>query len=66
MAAKIGMRKRTMPIRTMMANEPMRIGYTIADLTALRMLSSFSSWVARRLSTSSRMPPSSPARTMLT
>ncbi len=30
------------------------------------MLSSFSSCVARRLSTSSRMPPSSPARTMLT
>src|SRR5450756_2124397 len=30
------------------------------------MLSSFSSCVARRLSTSSRIPPSSPARTMLT
>ena len=26
MSAKIGMRKRTMPMRTMMANEPMRIG----------------------------------------
>src|SRR5450756_211019 len=65
MPAKIGMRNSTMPMSTRIANEPIIIGYTIADLTARRMLSSFSSCVARRLSTSSRMPPSSPARTML-
>ncbi len=66
MPAKMGMRNITMPTRTRMANTPMTTGYTMADLTARRMLSSFSSWVARRLSTSSRMPPTSPARTMLT
>ena len=66
MAAKIGMRNSTMPRSTMMAKLPMRTGYTIADLTARRMLSSFSSCVARRFRTSSRIPPSSPALTMLT
>ena len=43
----------------------MTIGYVIADFTFFFRLKSFSRKPARRLSTSSRIPPSSPARTML-
>ena len=61
-----GTMKAISAISTIIAKDSTTAGYIIADLTWRRSESSASSWVAMRLSVSSRMPPVSPARTIAT
>ena len=61
-----GMTKIIMPRNAVIAMTSRTIGYVIALLIFLRMLAFFSCCKARRFKMSSRIPPASPARTMLT
>ena len=66
MLPSFGTMNSMMPKNAMTVTLKMTIGYIMALLIFLRMLASCSTWVARRFRISSKIPPSSPARTMLT